>query len=1122
MASAESEDAEEVMESIMCRVLNVVIDHSMEDPTPMEPEEYQKRQKMDKKIKVPVVRIFGPLLRDSSRGPLQSACLYVHGAFPYLLARPVVAGPDGSLKRASPIGGQVNWDDPCSVERIVDSIQMILEDAIQSLDMERRQQQAAEAHKAKDTLPVIRKVTVVQGRGFYTYCPGPVAPFLRVEYYDPKLRWKVKMMLERGLQTPLSFYPDPEQYDRNDEENAEVLRFHCYEAHIPYTMQFFKDWNLAGMAYLHVQQGMIRPPLRETCFAKYRAAPFDKVSDLPAVFLRSNTPDKYLWPTPFAGSHPATETSIQGSDFYHDTEFSPPPKGTIADVEIDCTVRDLRNVDMVLKTLPSDLDERDKIQWRAVPSLQEIWRQERQRMAKLLTPEQDFLTPRHIRPSDGPKPGAPLPFTLNVKQGAERSGGKLAVKGMQSLVKVTSGLEVDFRRSLRQILERHLDAIEQTDRDLRKPQTPPPCFHTPTFVRQRRENPSLTPNIDEAIDALASWACTHVKTPKTPSIGDAVIALESLQDDAVASSVTPRHLDTPSSYGARPDRDAYTEDDLFGFSLVPSQQSRTIVELSYPSSQEMQASSNPLTTADPAVLSQIIDRCDSIFHDASAGREHLEDYIDAETLRPYENLDFGEERCRAQFIIATDPSGTIRICGNLLLGCRREGHDCQDETSRARPGYYKTVTTGTFVDGLLDTSRAEHDDDEEDKDKFEHALSVLATQLPTAYWDNNAPDIPPRYHERYQHSADTYTKIQDDIDATGVGRRLTSDDHSRYTGEIDINADEDDSTSEINSTADVEESFTSAIAPVQSLKVKIPDCFPSWVIPVRRPPCRANLMAKTGVPLSSTTCRTYGTPDWLVHAARYMSSYGELVDASAFGGSYVQSVRLPPSNRKIKTWCKRKRLKSRNAMTKTEKCDIKARRAPIQNIDNNARRVGIVAEETEFPLSKEMTSLAPGQEIEEVSWQSSQPWNLSMTQKSQKDDDEQAKPNAILKANINTDDDEQGATGTQTGNNSQVSDDALEGIGAQGGRIHIQGGGTLKAKTRSSQNLNKDSSDSRKTSGDFFPSPISFMSIEVHVQCRTGVSRLDSKKYPWPLIRAKTGYLQSFMRTALILAVERV
>lgn len=53
-------------------------------------------------LRVPVLRIFGPIIRrrldlDNNvnlpvREPSQTACLYVHGAFPYLLARPVIAG----------------------------------------------------------------------------------------------------------------------------------------------------------------------------------------------------------------------------------------------------------------------------------------------------------------------------------------------------------------------------------------------------------------------------------------------------------------------------------------------------------------------------------------------------------------------------------------------------------------------------------------------------------------------------------------------------------------------------------------------------------------------------------------------------------------------------------------------------------------------------------------------------------------------------------------------------------------------------------------------------------------------------------------------------------------------
>ena len=65
--------------------------------------------------------------------------------------------------------------------------------------------------------------------------------------------------------------------------------------------------------------------------------------------------------------------------------------------------------------------------------------------------------------------------------------------------------------------------------------------------------------------------------------------------------------------------------------------------------------------------------------------------------------------------------------------------------------------------------------------------------------------------------------------------------------------------------------------------------------------------------------------------------------------------------------------------------------------------------------------------------------------------------------------------------------DPLKGIGQQGGRIHVEGGGGLKV----TEGVAEDSSGSRSMVGDSesfiaLPSPLTIMSIEVHVQCRTG------------------------------------
>ena len=402
-------------------ILNLVVDHVMMPPSPLEPDEFQwKRQTFQNQnqnlqcqfdadadadaddganddcsmanynahahiTEVPVIRIFGPIIRgngmsdvksgseakssenqnenqetdtgiqsqdqdqDQDQDPSlgadipatgtenrhhskprrkpqpqtqphqskmhQSGCLHIHGAFPYMLARPVKAGPDASSsfyqacnKRPRPpasnstdrnegkdgmrinkedrykdgddgeglegfadedfdIDGDadldIDWDDQESVEHITDKIHAQLEQALRS-----HLEHSANANKGfgkgkeeegeqkvETQMRFIRQVTVVNGRGFYTYCNGSIAPFIRVEYYNPAHRWRVKIMLERGLDLPTVGMGCDAGWNgsgvggtnvkygtANDEreDGGDVLRFRCYEAHIPYTMQFFK------------------------------------------------------------------------------------------------------------------------------------------------------------------------------------------------------------------------------------------------------------------------------------------------------------------------------------------------------------------------------------------------------------------------------------------------------------------------------------------------------------------------------------------------------------------------------------------------------------------------------------------------------------------------------------------------------------------------------------------------------------------------------------------------------------------------------------------------------------------------------------------------------------------
>lgn len=76
---------------------------------------------------------------------------------------------------------------------------------------------------------------------------------------------------------------------------------------------------------------------------------------------------------------------------------------------------------------------------------------------------------------------------------------------------------------------------------------------------------------------------------------------------------------------------------------------------------------------------------------------------------------------------------------------------------------------------------------------------------------------------------------------------------------------------------------------------------------------------------------------------------------------------------------------------------------------------------------------------------------------------------------------------------------ALKGMGNQGGRLWVEGGGTLKAKTRFSIGGSEDRSHDVRIDSSLrrcsLATPITIMSIETHVQCRTGrAGQNDSKK----------------------------
>ena len=171
-----------------------------------------------------------------------------------------------------------------------------------------------------------------------------------------------------------------------------------------------------------------------------------------------------------------------------------------------------------------------------------------------------------------------------------------------------------------------------------------------------------------------------------------------------------------------------------------------------------------------------------------------------------------------------------------------------------------------------------------------------------------------------------------------------------------------------------------------------------------------------------------------------------------------------------------------------------------------------------------LLSTAGDREVEEVEWQLSQQEFFSQTQKSQRDDVIDEDPSKALVVEERPDSQvTEGSTDIihDEGSNPKESvslsrstpesrmqagtpspDRALKGIGNQGGRMWVDGGGELKAKTRPSQlqrpledtdKVNYRGADSRKEDL-YFAAPVTVMALEVHVQCRMGRAGVSDSK----------------------------
>lgn len=232
-----------------------------------------------------------------------------------------------------------------------------------------------------------------------------------------------------------------------------------------------------------------------------------------------------------------------------------------------------------------------------------------------------------------------------------------------------------------------------------------------------------------------------------------------------------------------------------------------------------------------------------------------------------------------------------------------------------------------------------------------------------------------------------------------------------------------------------------------------------------------------------------------------MQSY-DWFSSGANNGGYVSLTRCPPSQKSVMSWLSKQRKKRKNKQLCNEQSS-KRERAKMGVVDKKetdhlaglvldgiSRK--LVAEKPDGTSDDDISDKIYGKRVEEVAWCSSQQMSQSETPLPVAE-----KPNA--RDGVDETPDKKLSTSSQETRCDELSSsisratppsiaqsigDALDGMGNQGGKLYVDKGGRLKAETKPSKSV----------SDGYLPTPVTVMSIEVHVQCRTGRAGVNDSK----------------------------
>ncbi|KAF9315501.1 DNA polymerase zeta [Podila horticola] len=206
------------------------LDYSMQVPGPLDLHACQFLPPHIPVLKVPVFRIFGA----NEAG--QKCCVHIHQAYPYFYIP-----YEGSLEPAK------------------------LQSYIQQLGMSLNHAAAITFNAPQDLRKsqYVAAITLVKGIPFYGYYVG-YSYFLKIYLFNPDFESRIVELMRSGAIMATHFQP--------------------FEAHVPYKLQFFIDYNLYGMGWLELEDALLR-----------RDVPDPRVGDSPLRMTKATVANTQIW-----------------------------------------------------------------------------------------------------------------------------------------------------------------------------------------------------------------------------------------------------------------------------------------------------------------------------------------------------------------------------------------------------------------------------------------------------------------------------------------------------------------------------------------------------------------------------------------------------------------------------------------------------------------------------------------------------------------------------------------------------------------------------------------------------------------------------------------------------------